>query len=84
MLRGLGRIHVFPADDVGAQNRLQRFFQLRKRPGYEKIKELTGRRHPYEGFCYFHFLLKNLEEKLSLNQPVLCHTSLLPHFYAIF
>lgn len=63
LLRGLGRIDTFPGDDIGAQNNLQRFFGLDKRPGYAEIKELTSRWHPYEGLVYFHLLLNKLRIK---------------------
>lgn len=60
LLRGLGRIDSFPGDDIGARNNLQRLFHLDHKPGYEEIKELTSRWHPYEGFVYFHLLLNKL------------------------
>ncbi len=63
LLRGLGRIDTFPGDDIGAQNNLQRLFNLDQKPGYEEIKKLTSRWHPYEGLAYFHLLLN----KLSMN-----------------
>ncbi len=66
LLRGLGRIEVFPGDDVGAQKNLQRLLSLDERPTYERIKELTARWHPYAGFVYFHLLLHNLDKKGEL------------------
>ncbi len=63
LLRGLRRLVVFPGDDVGAQNNLQRFFRLRNKPDYAAIKRIMLRWHPYEGFVYFHFLLRNLRLK---------------------
>lgn len=63
LLRGLGRLNVFPGDDVGAQNNLQRLFQLNSKPDYEKISKLTAQWAPYQGLVYFHLLL----EKLSLH-----------------
>lgn len=60
LLRGLGRIDTFPADDIGARNNLRRLFRLDHKPGYEEIKELTSRWHPYEGLVYFHLLLNKL------------------------
>lgn len=63
LLRGLGRLNVFPGDDVGAQNNLQRLFQLELRPDYEKISKLTSRWSPYEGLVYFHLLLDKLKQK---------------------
>jgi DNA-3-methyladenine glycosylase II len=63
LLRGLGRIDIFPGDDIGAHNNLQRLFHLEQKPGYEEIKKLTSRWHPYEGLVYFHLLLNKLNLK---------------------
>lgn len=60
LLRGLGRIDTFPGDDIGAQNNLRRMFHLDHKPGYDEIKKLTSRWHPYEGLVYFHLLLNKL------------------------
>jgi DNA-3-methyladenine glycosylase II len=63
LLRGLGRVNIFPGDDVGAQNNLKRIFDLDKRPEYLEIKKLTSRWHPFEGLVYFHLLLDKLRMK---------------------
>ena len=42
LLRGLGRINIFPGDDVGAQKNLQNFMGLDERPDYEQIKRITS------------------------------------------
>jgi DNA-3-methyladenine glycosylase II len=63
LLRGLGRISMFPGDDVGAQRNLQNFLRLDERPDYEKIKKITSRWQPYAGLVYFHFLLDKLMTK---------------------
>lgn len=63
LLRGLGRMNIFPADDVGAQNKLQKFLRLKEKPDYERIKRITLRWKPYAGFLYFHLLLKRLAEE---------------------
>ena len=63
LLRGLGRLNVFPGDDVGAQRNLQQFMGLDERPDYDKIKRITSRWQPYSGFVYFHFLLDKLRTK---------------------
>jgi DNA-3-methyladenine glycosylase II len=60
LLRGLGRLDIFPGDDIGAQNNLQGLFCLDKKPNYEEIKKLTSCWHPYEGMIYFHLLLNKL------------------------
>ena len=63
LLRGLGRIDWFPADDVGAQARLQHLFVLESRPGYEEVRRLTAAWEPYAGMVYFHLLLDGLAER---------------------
>jgi DNA-3-methyladenine glycosylase II len=63
LLRGLGRLDMFPGDDVGAQKNLQTFMGLDERPDYEQIKRITSRWQPYAGFVYFHFLLAKLKTK---------------------
>jgi DNA-3-methyladenine glycosylase II len=63
LLRGLRRLAVFPGDDVGAQNNLQRFFHLRGKPNYAAINRIMLRWKPYGGFVYFHFLLQKLRLK---------------------
>lgn len=62
LLRGLGRIDVFPGDDVGAQNNLYKLLHLDKKPDYHQIEEITAKWHPYAGLIYFHLLLKRLYE----------------------
>jgi DNA-3-methyladenine glycosylase II len=61
MLRGLGRLNVFPADDVAGVRNLHRWLRLRKIPDYKKARHLLSRWHPYEGLLYFHFLLAKLD-----------------------
>ncbi|WP_454780446.1 DNA-3-methyladenine glycosylase family protein [Legionella sp. WA2022007384] len=66
ILRGLGRIDIFPGDDVGAQNNLYQLLHLDKKPDYKKIAEITAKLYPYAGLVYFHLLLKKLYEKRAL------------------
>lgn len=63
LLRGLGRLDVFPGDDVGAQKNLQELLHLERRPDYEDIKRLTARWEPYAGLVYFHLLMSKLRQK---------------------
>jgi DNA-3-methyladenine glycosylase II len=63
LLRGMGRIHKFPGDDVSAQRTLQNFMGLHERPDYDEIKRITSRWQPYAGVVYFHFLLDRLKTK---------------------
>jgi DNA-3-methyladenine glycosylase II len=63
LLRGLGRLDMFPGDDVGAQKNLQRLLHLAEKPSYETIKVATSTWQPYAGLVYFHLLLDNLSKK---------------------
>jgi DNA-3-methyladenine glycosylase II len=69
LLRGLGRFHIFPGDDVGVRNRLQRWLNLRKPLDYEGVRRIMRRWQPYGGLIYFHLLLTGLEEGGYLNLP---------------
>jgi DNA-3-methyladenine glycosylase II len=60
LLRGLGRFHVLPGDDVGAQNNLRRRFGLAPSAGYDAVVELAQAWWPYGGLVYFHLLLDSL------------------------
>jgi DNA-3-methyladenine glycosylase II len=62
LLRGLGRLHIFPGDDVGARNNLQRWLGLKKPLNYEGTHRLLAKWRPYAGFIYFHLLLDGLTE----------------------
>jgi DNA-3-methyladenine glycosylase II len=62
LLRGLGRLHVFPGDDVGAHNKLRRLFGLDTTLDYETVRELVARWQPYAGVVYFHLLLDSLAQ----------------------
>ena len=62
LLRGLGRTHVFPGDDVGARKNLERWLNLVKPLDYAAVHRTLKRWHPYGGLVYFHLLLDGLEE----------------------
>ena len=59
---------VFLADDIGARNKLQRFFTLTNPPDREQILTLMEPWAPYAGLMYFHMLLDGLAERGDL-QP---------------
>lgn len=63
LLRGLGRIEIFPGDDIGAQNNLQKLLHLEDKLDYKKTSKITSLWHPYAGLIYFHLLLQKLDEK---------------------
>ncbi len=63
LLRGLGRLDIFPGDDVGGQKNLMSLFKLEKRPTYDEIQKLLNPWHSYGGFIYFHLLLDKIQKK---------------------
>jgi DNA-3-methyladenine glycosylase II len=66
LLRALGRLHVFPGDDVGARSRLQRWMDLQEPLDYEGVRRVLHRWRPYAGLIYFHLLLRRLAEARCL------------------
>jgi DNA-3-methyladenine glycosylase II len=60
LLRGLGRLHVFPGDDVGAQKSLARWLGQRGPLDYAAVSRATEKWQPYAGMVYFHLLLDGL------------------------
>lgn len=68
LLRGFGRIDMFPGDDVGARNKLQALLGHSEQFTYERIKEITSYWQPYAGFVYFHLLLGQLEQRGLLQE----------------
>jgi len=66
LLRGMGRLNIFPGDDVGGWNKLQKHLRLRKRPSYEKTQKLLAPWKSFAGLVYFHFLLDGLHDKGAL------------------
>ncbi|HKV23084.1 MAG TPA: hypothetical protein VJN93_00695, partial [Candidatus Acidoferrum sp.] len=67
LLRGMGRLNIFPGDDVGGWNKLQKHLRLRKRPSYEKTRKLLAPWESHAGLIYFHFLLDGLRTAGILN-----------------
>lgn len=62
LLRGFGRINVFPGDDIGARNRLTRWLGRDQPMNYEVVKRAVRRWQPYSGLVYFHLLLDGLAQ----------------------
>jgi DNA-3-methyladenine glycosylase II len=60
LLRGLGRWHIFPGDDVGARNNLMRWLKLRKPLDYQRVRRVMAPWRSYGGLIYFHLLLDRL------------------------
>ncbi len=74
LLRTLGRLHVFPGDDVGARNNLQRWLNLATPLDYAEVGRVLARWQPYQGLIYFHLLLNGLAEAghLQAGTPTGC------------
>ena len=68
LLRGLGRTHIFPGDDVGARNNLQRWLRLVKPLDYEGVREVLSGWDGYGGLVYFHLLLDRLTVAGNLSE----------------
>lgn len=62
LLRGLGRLNVFPGDDVGARSHLQRWLKRSQALDYAATSRALARWQPYAGLVYLHLLLKQLAE----------------------
>jgi DNA-3-methyladenine glycosylase II len=62
LLRGLGRTKIFPADDVGGRNNLQRWLHRTERLDYQGVQRTLARWRRFGGLIYFHLLLARLEE----------------------
>jgi DNA-3-methyladenine glycosylase II len=60
LLRGLGRLDVFPGDDVGARNRLAEWLHRSRPMNYANVRRALNRWQPYAGFIYFHMLMESL------------------------
>lgn len=63
LLRGLGRTHIFPGDDVGARNNLQHWLGLVSGLDYAGVHRSLSAWERYGGLIYFHLLLNSLAEK---------------------
>jgi DNA-3-methyladenine glycosylase II len=66
LLRGLGRLHVLPGDDVGAQKNLGRWLGRPAPLDYDGVRRAVGKWRPYAGMLYFHLLLDGLSRAGSL------------------
>jgi DNA-3-methyladenine glycosylase II len=62
LLRGLGRLHIFPGDDVGARNNLARWLNHHEPLDYAGVQAAIRGWQPFAGLVYFHLLLANLAE----------------------
>ncbi len=63
LLRGLGRLEVFPGDDVGARNRVGKMLGLSGPPDPEQLQDILAGWRPFAGMVYFHLLLSRLADE---------------------
>lgn len=70
MLRGLGRTHIFPGDDVGGRKLLARRLGLSRELDYPGVREALARWHPFGGLIYLNLLVDALTER-GITQPSL-------------
>jgi DNA-3-methyladenine glycosylase II len=61
LLRGLGRLHVFPGDDIGARNNLQRWLGILEPLDYDGVQRVLAKWQPFQGLVYLHLLLWGLQ-----------------------
>jgi DNA-3-methyladenine glycosylase II len=57
MLRGFGRINIFPGDDVGGRNKLFEWLGVGDAPTYDGVGKMLERWHPYGGLIYLHLIV---------------------------
>ncbi|HVJ96069.1 MAG TPA: DNA-3-methyladenine glycosylase 2 family protein, partial [Acidimicrobiia bacterium] len=69
LLRGLGRLEVFPGDDVGARNNLALHLGLASALDYDGVRQTVARWAPYAGLAYFHLLAERIEAAGWLESP---------------
>lgn len=62
LVRGLGRIHVFPGDDSGARNGVRRWLGITDPLDFKELRRLVGRWEDYGGLVYFHLLMNRLAD----------------------
>jgi DNA-3-methyladenine glycosylase II len=63
LLRALGRLHVFPGDDVGGQRNLRRWLGLDEPLSYDRVRAILEPWRAYGGLLYYHLLLQRLAER---------------------
>jgi DNA-3-methyladenine glycosylase II len=57
MLRGFGRLNIFPGDDVGGRNKLFEWLGASGAPTYDGVATMLERWHPYGGLIYLHLIV---------------------------
>ena len=60
LLRGLGRLHIYPSGDIGLQNGLKRWLKLTGKMDSSAVRNVMAKWKQYGGMIYFHLLLEKL------------------------
>lgn len=60
LLRGLGRLDVFPRNDIGARNSLNTWLSPEAKLSDAEVERRLSKWMPFAGFVYFHLLLRKL------------------------
>lgn len=70
LLRGLGRTHLFPGDDVGARNNLRAWLNLAEPLDYAGVQRTLEPWKGYGGLIYFHLLFWAAWPKPAIFNPM--------------
>jgi DNA-3-methyladenine glycosylase II len=62
MLRGFGRINIFPGDDVGGRNKLFAWLGVDGEPTYDGVRRILKRWHPYAGLIYLQLIVNGVAD----------------------
>ncbi len=60
LLRGDGRLNIFPGDDVGVRKHLEKWLNLSHRLDYDGVSRILETWQPFGGMIYLHLLTASL------------------------
>ena len=60
LLRGDGRLSIFPGDDVGVRKHLEQWLELNYRLNYDGVSRILETWKPFAGMIYLHLLTASL------------------------
>lgn len=62
LIFSLGRINVFPADDLGIAKAIQKLYKTKERPKREELDKMSAKWHPYRSIATI-YLWRSLENR---------------------